>query len=172
MDFDSPLVTCALHGSIHSELISFQFKSEKLKVAPEIIPNYNKEDHGGILGSKTLEEYIAGIIKDKPVNIDRFFDYVVKEVLKRNVSIIARLNECMRVATETHNEEARSIVELALENYQPHFSKDFQEYIKWQDSEKTQKVPKDQTIPEGETQNTEPLTPQARRLYPTQGMHR
>lgn len=172
MDFDSPLVTCALHGSIHSELISFQFKSDKLKVAPEVIPNYNKEEHGGILGSKTLEEYIAGIIKDKPVNIDRFFDYVVKEVLKRNVSIIARLNECMKLAKDTQNEEARSIVEQALENYQPHFSKDFQEYIKWQDSQKTQKEAKDQTTPEGETQNLEPLTPQARRHYLTQGMHR
>lgn len=142
VDFDSPLVTSALQGSIHSELVSFQFKPGKLKISPDHIPNFSKEEHGPILSSKTLEDYIAGIIKDKPVNIDKFFDYVVKEVLKRNESIIHRLEKCLEVATNCQNENVQEMIKQALENYQPHFSKDFLEYTKWQESQKKNKVDK------------------------------
>lgn len=134
-------------------------------MAPEAIPNYNKEDHSSILGSKTLEEYIAGIIKDKPVNIDKFFDYVVKEVLKRNVEIIARLHECIKLASDANNEEVRSIAEQALENYQPHFSKDFHEYLKWQESQKMQKDQKENSSADGKINTIEQQTPQARMLF-------
>lgn len=142
MDFDSPLVTSSLQGSIHSELVSFQFKPGKLKISADQIPNFSKEEHGPILSSKTLEDYIAGIIKDKPVNIDKFFDYVVKEVLRRNESIIHRLQKCLEVATECGDEQVKEMITQALENYQPNFSKDFHEYTKWQETQKKNKEDK------------------------------
>jgi hypothetical protein len=162
VDFDSPLITCSLHGSLHSELISFQFKPGKLKISPEIIPKYTKEEHSNIFSSKNLEDYIAGVIKDKPVNIDKFFDYVVKQILERNLRVRKRLEDCLKIATDIGNADVVQIIEQSMESYLPHYSKEFREYIKWADEQKLTK-PKQAAI-EQNPNNTE-------NVQTTQEMH-
>ena len=61
---------------LHSQLIEFSFRPAKF-VGLEF--NFEKEDHS-LQHCLTFEEFIAGIIKDKPANIDVFFDTYVKRV--------------------------------------------------------------------------------------------
>ena len=89
---------------LHSQLIEFSFRPAKF-VGLEF--NFEKEDHP-LQHCLTFEEFIAGIIKDKPANIDVFFDTYVKRIERVSAEFI---DFCKQLATVASKLSLESVVE-------------------------------------------------------------
>lgn len=74
LDFDK-FTTARLELSVHSQLLGYKYTPGS---KPKSFGLSFLKDKTAPETSKSFEEFMAGIIKDKPANIDAFFDGYVK----------------------------------------------------------------------------------------------
>lgn len=92
-------VYARFEGLLHSQLMDFSFRPSKF-VGMEF--NFDKEE---IPFDKclTFEEFISEIIKDKPANIDKFFDTYVKELKRTTLRLMEYCHKIYKNAEKSGN---------------------------------------------------------------------
>lgn len=82
-----------VEGSVHVQLADFIFKPGEKK---EALLNIGFLKPKPTIGqSTTLEEFLAYVIKDKPVNIDLYFDSFVRPVFRAGLQLQAFLQQAI-----------------------------------------------------------------------------
>ena len=118
-----------LEGSVHSQLTDFCFKPGGGPATGFSFGFLKSKDT--IDKCATLEEFLAKVIKDKPANIDRFFDSYVKSVFESCASLTAYISQAISEADgRPETKEIADSLREALASCHLSFTDDFKAFVK------------------------------------------